>query len=76
MRYASNFKQPTQKEQALIRRKCKELVKKFGNARQAALRIGINPKYMYSIIDGRRTNPGDAVLRKMGLRRVTFIEEA
>ncbi len=76
MRYASNFKQPTQKEQALIRRTCRSLVKKFGNARQAAIRIGINPKYMYSMLDGSKSNPGDAILRKMGLRRVTFIEEA
>ena len=75
MRYASNFKQPTQQEQALIRRKLKGLVKKFGNARQAALRIGINPKYMYSLLDGRKRNPGDAVLRRIGLRRITYIVE-
>ncbi len=75
MRYASNFKQPTQKEQALIRRHVKALIKRFGNARQAALRIGINPKYMYSLLDGRKTNPGDAILLKLGLRRITHIVE-
>ncbi len=75
MRYASNFKQPTQKEQALIRRHLIALIKRFGNARQAALRIGINPKYMYSLLDGRKNNPGDAILLKIGLRRISHIVE-
>jgi hypothetical protein len=76
MRYASSFKQPTKKEQALIKRTVKSLIKKFGNCRQAALKLGIHPKYMYSLRDGDKVNPGDAVLRKLGLRRVTYIEEA
>jgi len=75
MRYASNFKQPNKGEQALILRKCKALVRKFGNARQAALRIGINPKYMYALVKGDAVNPGDEVLKKLGLRRVCYIEE-
>ncbi len=75
MRYATNFKQPTREEKALIKRKAKALVKKFGNARRAALHIGINPTYMYQLVDGYRTNPGDVILRKLGLRRVTYIEE-
>ncbi|KKN66727.1 hypothetical protein LCGC14_0468380 [marine sediment metagenome] len=75
MRYASSFKQPTKVEQALIRRHVKALTKKFGNVRQAALHIGVNPKYMYSLARGEKVNPGDTVLRKLGLRRVTYIEE-
>jgi len=75
MRYATNFKQPTRTEQALIKRKVKVLVKKFGNCRQAAFHIGVAPKYLYSIRDGHKVNPGDAILRKLGLRRVTYIEE-
>lgn len=75
MRYASNFKQPTKTEQALIRRHVKALIKKWGNCRQAALRSGIDYKYMYSLRRGEKTNPGDAILRKLGLRRVTYIEE-
>lgn len=75
MRYATSFKQPTRVEQALIRRHVKALVRKFGNCRQAGLRLGIHPKYMYSLRDGDKVNPGDAILRKLGLRRVTYIEE-
>ncbi len=75
MRYASSFKQPTREEQALIKRTVKRAVKKFGNCRQAALHLGINHHYMYSLRDGYKINPGDAVLRKLGLRRVTYIEE-
>lgn len=75
MRYATSFKQPTREEQALIKRTVKALIKKFGNCRRAALRLGINPKYMYALRDGYKTNPGDAILRKLGLRRVTYIEE-
>ena len=76
MRYASNFKQPTKKEQALIRRTLKTWITVYGNGRQAALKLGINPKYFYSLLDGRKVNPGDAILRKLGLKRVTHIVEA
>jgi hypothetical protein len=75
MRYATSFKQPTKKEQALIRRKIREQIKKFGNVHAASKRLGINPKYMYSMNRGEKVNPGDAILRKLGLRRVTYIEE-
>ena len=75
MRYASNFKQPTRAEQALIKRKVKALVKKFGNVRQAALRIGMNYHYLYSLHSGEKSNPGDKILTKLGLRRVSYIEE-
>ena len=74
MRYASNFKHPTKVEQALIRRHVKALIRKWGNCRQAALHSGIDPKYMYSLNRGEKANPGDAILRKLGLRRVTYIE--
>ena len=75
MRYASHFPQPTIAERALIKRTAKTLTKKFGNCSQAARRIGIEPKYMYSLCSGERTNPGNEILRKLGLRRVSYIEE-
>ncbi len=75
MRYASSFKQPTLKEQALIRRRVRELAEQFGNIRQAAVHLEINPKYLYSLRNGHKANPGDAILKKLGLRRVTYIEE-
>ena len=75
MRYASNFKQPTTAERALIKRRVKAVAKKFGNVRRAAIRLGINPKYLYSLHRGERSNPGDKILTKLGLRRVCYIEE-
>lgn len=75
MRYATSFKQPTKAEQALIRRRIRVLIKKFGNCRKAALRLGLTPKYLAALKIGDRINPGDAILRKLGLRRVTYIEE-
>lgn len=75
MRHASNFPQPTRAERALIKRRVKTLCKKYGNCHRAALRLGINPKYMYSIHRGERSNPGDVILRKLGLRRISYIEE-
>ena len=59
----------------MILRKCKAMVKKWGSARQAALRIGIDQKYLTSMIRGERYNPGDDTLKKLGLRRVCYIEE-
>lgn len=75
MRYSSNFKQPTGKEQALIRRTVRALVKKRGSVNAAARRIGIDSKYLGMLMNGKRKNPGDAILSKLGLRRITYIEE-
>jgi len=75
MRYASNFKQPTKAEQALIKRKVKAQVKKSGSVSRAAVRLGIDKKYLYSLCSGERSNPGDRILTKLGLRRVSYIEE-
>jgi|GEM_PF-3898241 len=74
MRYPV-IKPPTRQEQALIRRKIKELVKKHGGLRPAARRLKIKASYLGSLLDGTRNNPGDWYLRKLGLRRVTYIEE-
>ncbi len=75
MRYSANFPQPTVAERALIKRTAKALVKKYGNCNAAAKRIEVNSKYLYGIVRGNKCNPGNAVLRKLGLRRVSYIEE-
>ena len=75
MRYASNFKPPTVAEKALIKRRVKALVEKFGNVRQAARHVGMNYHYLYSLHRGEKSNPGDKILTKLGLRRVSYIEE-
>ncbi len=74
MRY-SVIKPPTRQEQALIRRKIKEVVKEHGGLRPAARHLKIKYSYLGALLDGTRSNPGDSYLRKLGLRRVTYIEE-
>jgi hypothetical protein len=74
MKY-SVIKPPTRQEQALIRRKIKEVVKAQGGLRPAARHLKINYSYLGALLDGTRNNPGDSYLRKLGLRRVTYIEE-
>jgi hypothetical protein len=43
--------------------------------RPAARHLKINYSYLGALLDGTRNNPGDSYLRKLGLRRVTYIEE-
>ncbi len=74
MRYPV-IKPPTRQEQALIRRKIKEVVKEYGGLRPAARHLKIKYSYLGSLLGGTRNNPGDWYLRKLGLRRVTYIEE-
>ncbi len=74
MKY-SVIKPPTRQEQALIRRKIKEVVKAQGGLRPAARHLKINYSYLGALLDSTRNNPGDSYLRKLGLRRVTYIEE-
>ena len=74
MRYPV-VKPPTRQEQALIRRKIKKIVKAQGGLRPAARHLKIKASYLGSLLDGSRNNPGDWYLRKLGLRRVTYIEE-
>jgi len=74
MRYPV-IKPPTRQEQALIRRKISEVVKAYGGVRPAARRLKMPYSYLYALSDGTRNNPGDSYLRKLGLRRVTYIEE-
>ncbi len=74
MRYPV-IKPPTRQEQALIRRKIKEVVKAYGGVRPAARHLKMKYSYLAALLDGTRNNPGDSYLRKLGLRRVTYIEE-
>lgn len=74
MRYTV-IKPPTRQEQALIRRKIKEVVKEQGGLRPAARHLKIKSSYLGALLDGTKKNPGDWYLKKLGLRRVTYIEE-
>ncbi len=74
MRYPV-IKPPNRQEQALIRRKIKEVVKAQGGVVPAARHLKIKHSYLNSLLDGTSKNPGDWYLRKLGLRRVTYIED-
>jgi hypothetical protein len=50
-------------------------VKEYGGVRPAARHLKIKHSYLASLRDGTRNNPSDWYLRKLGLRRVTYIEE-
>ena len=66
---------PTRAEQALIRRKVKAQIKRRGSGLALARHLGITGSYLYQLKNGGATNPGNDVLKGLGLRRVTWIEE-
>lgn len=47
-----------------------ELVQQHGSLRAAALVVRTNPGYLSRLASGERSNPGDVLLRRMGLRAV------
>lgn len=56
-----------------IQRIIERLVKQHGGLRKAALAVGINAPYLCRLRYGKRSNPSDQVLKKLGMeRRVTY----
>ena len=53
MRYPV-IKPPTRQEQALIRRKIKEVVKAYGGVRAAARHLKIKSSYLSALLDGTK----------------------
>jgi hypothetical protein len=51
-----------------------ELVAKHGSVRAAALVLGINYVYLFRLGSGKQSNPGAALLKKLGLRKVVSYE--
>lgn len=52
----------------------KAIVAKHGGVRVAARAIGVNYAYLSRLQSGEKCNPTDAVLRKLGLRKVVSYE--
>lgn len=52
----------------------KAIVAKHGGVRVAARAIGVNYAYLSRLQTGAKCNPTDAVLRKLGLRKVVSYE--
>ena len=48
----------------------KELITEHGGLRQAARHLKCDPSYLLRLYDGEKTNPGEAVLKKLGLKKV------
>ena len=59
----------------LIRRHAKLSIKTFGGVRAAARVLEIDPSYLSRLARGEKDNPSNNLCRKLGLRRVTYIEE-
>jgi len=54
----------------LLRQCIGELVDKHGSVRAAARVLGIDHAYLYRLKVGEKTDPSDALLKKLKLRRV------
>lgn len=48
---------------------------RYGSLRKAGLILKINYAYLSRLRSGQKVNPSDAVLRKLGLRRVIQFEQ-
>lgn len=49
-----------------------ELIARHGSYRAAARVLQIDSAYFWRLHTGEKTNPSDAVLKKLGLRKVTL----
>lgn len=47
-----------------------QLVAKHGSLRKVGRVVGLTGQYLYRLQVGEKTNPSEAALRKLGLRRV------
>ncbi len=52
-----------------------ELVKQHGSLRAAARVVQVDPGYLSRLRSGEKDGPEDAVLRRLGLRRVVSFEK-
>lgn len=51
-----------------------ELVEQHGSLRAAARVLEVDPGYLSRLQSGEKDDPGDTLLRRMGLRRVVSYE--
>ena len=56
----------------LLSSRIEELEDKYGGLRAAARALRSKPSYLSRLKSGERTNPSDAVLKKLGLKKVVF----
>jgi hypothetical protein len=53
----------------LIQQKVRAAIDVHGSLRKAGKVLGINYAYLCRLANGKKTNPTDRVLRKLGLKR-------
>jgi len=53
-------------------RRIQELADQHGSLRAAARVLKIDPGYLCRLMDGSKVQPSDAILRKLGLKRVVM----
>lgn len=57
----------------MLRQRIIELTEQHGSLRAAARVLGVTAGYLCRLRDGEKTNPSDALLKKMKLRRIVEI---
>jgi transcriptional regulator with XRE-family HTH domain len=55
----------------VVRKRIGKLIERHGSLRKCAKVLEISPAYLSRLQTGEKDEPSDALLRKMGLRRVT-----
>lgn len=55
-----------------LRRRIQELAKQHGSLRAAARALEIDHAYLSRLQDGSKAEPSDAVLRKLGLKKIVL----
>jgi molybdenum-dependent DNA-binding transcriptional regulator ModE len=58
----------------VLKHRVQELAKQHGSLRAAARAVGVDHVYLWRLAQGHKCVPSDAVLRKLGLRRVVWFE--
>jgi hypothetical protein len=58
----------------ILRERVEAIITEAGGLRAAARVCGIGPEYLCRLRTGKKSNPRDSVLKKLGLKRVVFYE--
>ena len=61
---------------ALLASRIKELIVEYNGLRAAARYLRCDPAYLLRLHDGEKVNPGKAILKKLGLKKVVMYVRA
>lgn len=57
----------------LLRRRINDMAEHHGSLRKAARVLQIDHVYLWRLLNGQKDNPGNTLLRKLGIRRVVTV---